>query len=662
VATRIAIAVAAACVCAQALGAQQAPQPTFRSGVELVELDAIVTDGAGNVVRDLTADDFEIVEAGRRQSIATFSLVDIPIERAERPLFSPTAIEPDVQTNDVPEGRLYVIALDEVAPANALRTRLFLRRFIEQHLGTNDLAAVVLLGRGRRSDAQDFTSNRRLLIEAIGKFSGFPLDMPVPAAAAGAASFTSPPEREITAAIRMTALRELMEFMSTLRGRRKAVVLLSEGLGVNMFSVIDGAASTASRAGDIAREAMRAALRGNVAVYPIDPSGLSPDGAGGESETAPEPVDSNARDSLRAIADVTGGFALVNSNNFSGAFDRLVRENSTYYILGYYSTDDRRDGRYRSLTVRVRRPGLQVRARDGYLAPTRNSRAPAARTANTAGAAVADAVASPLAVSGLPMRVFAAPFKGDDGNAAVAVAVEIEPRGVDLTERDGTFTGRVEVVHAATSITAKVFPGDRHHLDLMLKPDTYARFRARGMRVLLEPQLPPGRYQLRVATGLDDRAGSVVYDLEVPDFSKDRLMMSGVALTSAAAAGVLTVRPANPLAGILPAPITAARVFDAGDTLMLFAEVYENARSTAVHTVDLRAELRADDGRVVASVRDERSSSELAGTRGGYGFLASLSLNGVSPGIYVVHVEARANVQDLPTVSRDVQIRVRDSK
>src|SRR3989337_1453654 len=124
---RLAVVALLAALGVSVAAAQQQPppaQPTFRSGVELVELDATVTDAQGNVVTDLTADDFEVSEGGKVQAIATFSLVNIPIERAERPLYSPTAIEPDVQTNDVPEGRLYIFALDDVTPANALRARV----------------------------------------------------------------------------------------------------------------------------------------------------------------------------------------------------------------------------------------------------------------------------------------------------------------------------------------------------------------------------------------------------------------------------------------------------------------------------------------------------------------------------------------------------------
>jgi len=462
----------------------------------------------------------------------------------------------------------------------------------------------------------------------------------------------------------MTALKDLMEFMARLRGRRKTVLLLSEGLGVNMLNVIDAPASTSSRAGDVAREAMRAALRGNVAIYPIDPKGLVVDGAGGDTESAPDFATlradaSNARDSLRAVADVTGGFAVTNSNNFAPAFERIVRENSAYYILGFYSTNERRDGKYRRLDVRVKRPGLVVRARDGYLAPTGRAAAPPP-AAKTISPALADAIGSPLAVPNVPMRLFAAPYKGEGDTAAVAVAVEIDASGIVLEENNGTFTGKLEVAYAATSASGKVFPGDRHYVTLTLKPDTYERVKGSGFRVLLEPRLPPGRYQLRVAAGnTGGRAGSVVYDLEVPDFTKGALVMGGVSLTSVSQSGVQTARPKDPLSGLLPGPMTATRNFSAGDTLAIYTEVYEPGRSAAAHTVDVKLELRADEGRVIATKSEERSSRELEGKPGGYGFLSELPLKGLTPGIYVIHVEARANIGERPTVSRDVQIRVR---
>ena len=108
--------------------------------------------------------DFDVFEDGKPQKISAFSLVNIPIERAERPLFAGKAIEPDVQTNEHLEGRIYLIVLDDVHTdfTRTPRVKAAARRFIEQNFGTNDLAAVVYTG---RSDAsQDFTNNPRLLI------------------------------------------------------------------------------------------------------------------------------------------------------------------------------------------------------------------------------------------------------------------------------------------------------------------------------------------------------------------------------------------------------------------------------------------------------------------------------------------------------------------
>jgi hypothetical protein len=256
--------------------------------------------------------------------------------------------------------------------------------------------------------------------------------------------------------------------------------------------------------------------------------------------------------------------------------------------------------------------------------------------------------------------VFAAPFKGTAPNAAVAMVVEIDAATLDFVEKDGSFVEKLEVVSSATDINGKRIPGERQTANLTLKPDTFARVKANGFRVLSQWNLPPGRYQLRVAAGNSSgKAGSVVYDLEVPDFAKAPLAMSGIALTSTSAAATPTIRPTDPLGQFLPAPATAARTFSADDTITLFGELYENARNRQPHLVDITTELRAEGGRVVRSSTEERSSTELQGTAGGYGFNARIPLADVAPGLYVIHVEGKSRAGNDPAVSRDVQIRVR---
>ena len=124
------------------------------------------------------------------------------------------------------------------------------------------------------------------------------------------------------------------------------------------------------------------------------------------------------------LAEETGGFAAVNRNDFRDVFDRLVRDNSTYYVLGYYPTNEKRDGKFRKITLRLKRPGLQVRSRRGYAAP--RGKAPEAKpTSDTYSPNLRAAMNSPLPMAGIPMSVFAAPFKGAAPNATVAVSVEL---------------------------------------------------------------------------------------------------------------------------------------------------------------------------------------------------------------------------------------------
>ena len=689
---RIAFALTLAALSGGLLAAQQQPAPqtpapqadqppvTFRVEVNYVEVDAVVTDAQGTPIPTLTKNDFEIYEDGKKQEVSTFSLINIPIERAERPLFASAPVEADVQSNDNVEGRIYLIVLDDVHTdlTRTPRVKAAATRFIETNFGTNDLAAVVYTG--RTGDGQDFTNNPRLLVNAINKFQGRKLRSGTLSRIEGArvnpATGNLEPgddidqmDRAFRARNMANSIRKLSEFMAGVRGRRKAMILIGEGVDVDIYQAVGQLGSTASSVLLDTHDAIAAATRGNVVIYAVDPRGLA-NAEGDLIEVSGTVGDADSRaianelrlsqDSLRVLADATGGFAAVNRNDLNGAFDRIVAENSSYYMLGFYSTNDRRNGRYRKLDVRVTRPGLRVRNRAGYFeARGRAPNQPAAST-NVVAPALSEALSSPLPVSGVPMKVFAAPFKGTAPNAAVALALEIDVRNLDFVEGNGTFNEQIEVAYTAVNNQGKVFPGERQTATLTLKPDTYDRAKTRGFRVLSQASLPPGRYQVRVAAGNKaGKAGSVVYDLDVPDFTKDPLMMSGVALTSAAAAQAPTIKPKDPLADFLPGPPTAMREFDKGDLLVLFAEFYENGRGSAPHMLDFKAELRAEGGRVVQQANEERSSTELQGKSGGYGFQARLPLDSVESGLYVIHVEGRSRASQDSVVSREIQIKVR---
>ncbi len=687
--TRLTVALIFAAVCGGALAAQQPPpappaaQPppvTFRVEVDYVEVDAFVTDAQGNVITDLTADEFEVVEDGRPQTVTAFAHVNLPIERGERPLFAAEPIDADVQTNVEVEGRIYLLVLDDQHTdiTRTPRVKAAARRFIEESFGVNDLAAVVYTS-GRAEASQDFTNNRRLLVAAIDKFTGRKMrsatlerldNLRILDGVVTPGDDPSEMERAFRARSTMSAIRNLADFMAGVRGRRKAMLLIGEGVDYNIHDVMGQGGTTASSVLMDTADAIAAATRGNVSIYAIDPRGLTT-GSSELIETSSTFPDQGvglgslqselrlSQDSLRVLASSTGGFAAVNQNDFNTAFDRIVAENSSYYVLGYYPANDRRDGRFRRIEVRVTRPGLRVRSRNGYY-EARGRRPSDPAPAPGANPALAEAVGSPIPVAGIPLKVFAAAFKGAAPNASVALAIEMDASRLDFVEKDGTFNEQIDILHTASNSNGKVFPGERHSINLAMKPDTFERVRTHGFRVISQLDLPPGRYQLRVAVAnRSGKSGSVVYDLEVPDFAASPLSMSGVAITAASAAEVATVRPKDPLADFLPAPATTAREFDRGDVVALFAEFYENQRNLPEHILDFKAELRAEGGRVVREVVDERSSTELQGSAGGYGFAARLPLDDVEPGLYVIHVEGRSRAGNQPAVSRDIQIRVR---
>ena len=675
----------------------QMPPITFRSEVNYVEVDAVVRDGQGNFVRDLRQGDFQVLEDGVPQTVTAYSLIDIPVTLSDRALFLPDDIEPDVRSNaDGPEGRLYVLLLDDIH-TSAMRSAIVRRaaaEFIERKLGANDLVAVVHAS-GRSEGAQDFTNSRRLLTKAVNTFMGRKLRSPTLNKIDSynlSRGGSEPPtildseqyERMYNARSTLSTLSNLSNWLAGIRGRRKAVVFISEGIDYDIWDSVGPSSATLNgvnvqRSGDGSllvnemRDVIAASTRANVSIYAIDPRGLYFPGE--EAIQIPGlPTDAEAlglgvfalqdelrlsQDSLRALADETGGFASVSSNDFASAFQRIVDANSTYYVLGYYSTNEKRDGRYRKIEVRLNRPGLDVNARKGYVAP--RGKAPAGKTVEaSAGTSpeLREALNSPLQESALKMAVFAAPLKGPAAKAAVGIVTQFTGTQFGFKEQNGKFTDRLEMSYVAINQQGKMTDGKRDFVDLSLKPETHTRVLQSGFRVLTRIELPPGTYQLRVAARASGGGtGSVHYDLVVPDFLKDPLSVSGLMLTSRTAAGVPTAGAIPDLGDALPAPPTTARAFSASDELVVLAEIYDN-KGAQPHSVGITATLKAEGRTQVFSNSETRSSKELGGSSGGYGYTTRIPLKGLAPGLYVLTIEARSTLGDSPAVSRAVQIRV----
>jgi VWFA-related protein len=253
------------------------------------------------------------------------------------------------------------------------------------------------------------------------------------------------------------------------------------------------------------RRMLDEANRANASFYPVDPRGLAvfdtpimrTDVPGPAPPMVPPNVDramlAGRLNSLRTLADATDGLAMVDSNDFAGGFRRIVADLSSYYLLGYYSTG-KLDGRFHSITVRVKRPGVQVRARRGYLAATPEAVTAAAAGANTAAPAAdaealaIEAVLGPLSgfTRELPIRLQAAAGWKRDRSAAIWIVGEVgsTEEWRSGVEADLQLVGAAGATLASAHVTVpsgvRTFRTSLTPTDPLAAGDYTVRVRARG--------------------------------------------------------------------------------------------------------------------------------------------------------------------------------------
>jgi VWFA-related protein len=376
-------------------------QPIFRAGINFVRVDVIVTDRSGNPVTDLTQDDFEIAEDGKPQTVETFRFVQVdtsaPVE-TQRRLTTRNDEENAAQDEDA---RIIVFFLDDyhVRLGNSMASRKHLVEFV-QTLGPRDLVAVMYPL--SPLDTVTLTRDHGMLMRALERFQGRKFDYtPRNALEDRYANYPAETVERIRRQVSLSALRGLSVKLGALREGRKAIVLVSEGYVAMLPPQMRGAIATMPGIGNPARnnpfagennmaedrarfmgeldvqnelqQVFDAANRSNTAIYAVDPRGLST----GEFDIQDNISIRTSQDSLRqtqntlrTLADETDGRAIINRNDLAKGMQQLVRDSSSYYLIGYNSTQSPSDGKFHEIRVRLKRPGLQIRARKGYWALT----------------------------------------------------------------------------------------------------------------------------------------------------------------------------------------------------------------------------------------------------------------------------------------------------
>jgi len=437
---------------ASQVGDQQ--PPIFRRAVNLVMVDAYPTAG-GKPVVDLNQGEVEILEDGVPQKVAVFER-----KTFRAPVPDPLRAEPRTvaESNRMaadPRSRVFVLYLDTYhlpgllnEGVNQYPARDAVRTWMRSLMGEDDVVGFLT----PELDAETMTFTRRT--SAIDDFlrerwmREIRVDDHDPTERMYQTCYTRDEEQWVLEAMIarkrerqvLKSLHELVNRLGDLREDRKAVILVGGGWwvygpdqklaaplpnrplpGSGRIGVDPTGRLGVGRRDDQLQGAfqecekdrlmlanvdhqrdfqslMGRANRANVSIYPIDPRGLAAP-ARVEQQDALE----HRRSTMRDLAASTDGFTVIDTNDFTTGVRRIVDDMSSYYLLGYYSTNAKLDGRFRKITVRVKRPGVSVRARNGYLAPTEAEMAPPPKPPGTAGAPAAprtprsDAVAGALA-------------------------------------------------------------------------------------------------------------------------------------------------------------------------------------------------------------------------------------------------------------------------
>src|SRR5688572_15215306 len=489
-----------------------APQPTFRGGVNIVRVDAIVTDRRGDPVTDLTAADFEIVEDGKPQAIEQFRLVQAdgradPDDPPVRIIRNRDDEEIETRREDV---RIFAILLADyqVCWERTEPVRDALTRFVRTQLGPRDLVAVMHPLTQVRT--LTFTDDHEEIVREIRRFSGRKGDYTPRNAIEGeqwiqanrdAADdpnlFNAMMERIRDAVVR-DALIALSVRVGSIRDGRKSIVFVSEGFR----------GSFGSMALDL-REITKDANRHNASIYPFDARGFAPLGSGPASLARPFCPNGGSRETLKDLADDTDGRAIVDTNKFTEGFAQIVRDSSSYYLLGYTPAASHKDGKFHPITVRVKRPNVDVRARKGYWAPTAADERRTANPTPDLEKPVLDALATlaPAVHDGRYGRVWVGTARGESGRTRVTVVWEpiaqpagarrVTPGRVSLTaaKADGSIMFREPTGELSNTVAT---PARRFAFDA-----------------------PPGRVELRltVESAAGDTLDREIRSMDVPDLT-----------------------------------------------------------------------------------------------------------------------------------------------
>jgi VWFA-related protein len=624
----------------------QPSPPVFRTSADLVTIDAVVTDDDGRHVTGLTRDDFEVTVAGKRQDLEQaiyIKTADQPgVLNAARAAATPALASPGgparsraslalKDTTTAPEriARTIALVVDDLGLSfeGTVHARSAVKRYIDTQMQPGDLVAIVRTA-GGVGTLQQFTTDRRLLHlaaervqwnfrsrNAVGFFKVSELQTGVgDVDASGAGDL-----RDAMASVgSFGALEYIARGIGELPGR-KCIVFFSEGFG--------GIFKDRSESGRMWRAMARMLGRANAAgvvVYTIDARRLTAGrltaednpqrvqtGISGtydaealvrEQEALRRNVLIESQESLHFIAQQTGGLAITNTNDLNLGLERVLRDQEGYYLLGYSAPKDasRSGWDQDRVKVRVKRPGLRVRARQGFFGPSD----PKEETGFNFDP-LTNAALSPFAASGVTVRLSS--FFGHDtkNGAFVRSLLFIDPHDLQWDEdTPGRHTATFQVNMLAVGDNGQVLAEWRRLVPVALDDEQFRLSRERGILYSVRMRIKdPGAYQMRAAVrDVNTKAvGSASQYVEVPRVGSGRLALSGVLLQGVtgsderSATGTMEAVDGLDDAVLIEPQI---RILQPGTEAVYAYEIYDGLKPAAAQGLEMATALLRD-GRVV---------------------------------------------------------------
>lgn len=616
-----------------ALRAQTPAQdPVIRLRTNLVEIDAVVTDAEGRPVTGLRAEDFEIVDKDRLHPLEYCSYISLTESRDLKSLADAQMARSELRRSfvfivSIPVYDLgisianrdatfiYSASNRRSASMDAESAGALLRRFIREQMGPRDMAAIVSAQRNQGLLGR-LTSDRALLAAAVANLEKHALASSTSITMTQGAIGREFVKQNLSL---LDMLSDAIAQMKRLPGR-KLVVLVSRGF------FIDPRFSETRAIRDRLRILTQEANRAQIAIYTLNPRGLGLGGGGLQDH-----------DSLVSLARETGGTAIYNTNDLAIGFDEVLRENAGYYLLGYDPGEDV-TAAPREVKVRVKRPGLRVRARSAAY----HRDAPGQMLYGDTGTRLEEALNTPFALRQIGLRLQPLFISPDGKSARLLSVLNIDPAGLTAeAQADGSQKLHLELAYRITGPGGETVKQEARSYTLTLSAADYERARRDGLPYNFDLDLDlPGYYQ--VAAAVLDRAPNSALDIAslrvgnasrfvyVPDLQKRELSASSLILsapdeTDAKDAQAETGRPARLL----------RQRFRSRETLRYRAYLY-GLRAVNEERPKLQIQAIIRRGKTVTASTAPRLARPEATAVSAIG--GDLALTGLAPGVYALEL------------------------